>query len=121
MQSRYTGMEWTPAVDIYETADNWLVFVELPGMTRDDVDLTVFTDSIVLKGMKKPPARELAQSIEIYTGWFRRKVVLPGKVRVEDVKAAMKNGLLAIVLPRKHPARRRIEIKGGGDGNAEGT
>lgn len=110
---RQGEIDWTPAVDIYEADDHWLVFVELPGLTSGDVELTVHGESIVVKGVKKPPARELAQKLEIYTGWFRREIGLPGRVRIADVTASMENGVLRIYVPSETDRSVRIPVQGG--------
>lgn len=108
---RQGEIDWTPSVDIYEADDRWLVFVELPGLTSEDIDLTVFAESIVIRGVKKPPARELlAQKLEIYTGWFHREITVPGRIDVERVSASMENGVLAVVLPSETEKSVRIPV-----------
>lgn len=110
---RQGEIDWTPAVDIYESDDHWLVFVELPGLTSGDVDLTVYTESIIIRGVKRPPAKELAQKLEIYTGWFQREIRIPGRIRVEEVSASMENGLLRVFLPSETDRSVRIPVEGG--------
>ncbi|MFO8182789.1 MAG: Hsp20/alpha crystallin family protein [Candidatus Aegiribacteria sp.] len=108
---RQGEIDWTPSVDIYEADDRWLVFVELPGLTTEDIDLTVFAESIVIRGVKKPPAREfLAQKLEIYTGWFHREITVPGRIDVERVSASMENGILTVVLPSVTEESVRIPV-----------
>ncbi len=63
---------WTPAVDIYETKNQWLVYIELPGVSSDEIDPAIYPESVLIKGIKIPPASELsAEKIEIYTGYFQ--------------------------------------------------
>lgn len=110
---RQGEIDWTPAVDIYESEDRWLVFVELPGLTSKDIELTVFSESIVIRGVKKPPVREfLAQKLEIYTGWFQREISIPGRIVVQDVSASMENGVLTVVLPADRRKSVRIPVEG---------
>lgn len=93
-------INWTPAVDIYETKYQWLVYVELPGVSSDNIDLTVYPESVLIKGIKTPPVRELsAEKIEIIAGYFHREIHIPGRIRTASVTASMKNGVLSLILP----------------------
>ena len=104
---------WTPAVDIYEAAGVWLVYVELPGVDLRDVDLTVLQESIVIKGLKRPPASGLAaEKLEIFTGSFYREIMLPGPVDLSAVTARMENGVLVISLPVQDRLSMRIPVEG---------
>jgi HSP20 family protein len=110
---RQGEIDWTPAVDIYESDDRWIVFIELPGLTSKDIDLTVNSESIIIKGIKKPPVREyLAQKLEIYTGWFQREIAVPGRIKTGQVTASMENGILKVVLPSEAEKSVRIPIEG---------
>ncbi len=105
-------ISWTPAVDIYETEDKWLVYVELPGVLSANIDLTVFPESVLIKGIKTPPARELsAEKIEIFTGYFHREIYIPGRIRISEVTASMKNGVLSLILPAEKQTSIRIRVK----------
>ncbi len=110
---RQGEIDWTPAVDIYESDDRWIVFIELPGLTSKDIDLTVNSESIIIRGIKKPPVREyLAQKLEIYTGWFQREIAVPGRIKAGQVTASMENGILKVVLPSEAEKSVRIPIEG---------
>ncbi|MBN2587753.1 MAG: Hsp20/alpha crystallin family protein [Candidatus Fermentibacteraceae bacterium] len=114
---RQGEIDWTPAVDIYESDDSWLVFIELPGLTSRDIDLTVNSESIIVRGKKKPPVREyLAQKLEIYTGWFQREIAVPGRINTGQVTASMENGILKVVLPWEREKSVRIPVEGGSTG-----
>lgn len=111
---RQGEIDWTPAVDIYESDDSWLVFIELPGLTSADIDLTVTAESIIVRGVKKPPIRDfLAQKLEIYTGWFQREIAVPGRIKVAGVTATMDRGVLKIVLPAESEKSVKIPVQGG--------
>ena len=102
---------WSPAVDIYETGESWIVFMELPGLTSDDVELTIGDSSLVVRGTKLPPLTGCAAaSLEISTGHFAREIVTPGRIDRESVTASMKNGLLRVVLPRLTQKRVSVPI-----------
>lgn len=104
---------WAPPVDIYESEGCWLVFVELPGLSSEDVELTVYSESIVVSGVKKPPVREMpAEKLEICSGWFRREIRLPGRIAVEGTSASLKDGVLKVVLPAEDDRSFRIPVEG---------
>jgi len=104
-------ISWTPAVDIYEEKEKWLVFVELPGVPSDDIDITVFPESVLVKGIKTPPARALsAEKIEIYTGYFQRRISILGRINIDAVTASLKDGVLSIVLPFEEQESIKISV-----------
>ena len=109
-------ISWTPAVDIYETKNQWLVYIELPGVSSDDIDVTVYPESGLIKGIKIPPARELsAEKIEIYTGYFHREIRIPGRICMAEVTASMKNGVLSLILPIEKQKSIRIPVSQPGE------
>jgi len=112
---------WTPAVDIYEAAGVWLVYVELPGVLPRDIDLTVLPESLIIKGVKHAPARGLAaEKLEMFTGSFYREIELPGTIEVSGVTARMEDGILEISLPVANPLCMRIPVEGPEDETEEG-
>ena len=102
---------WTPAVDIYETEAHDLVLkVELPGMTREDIEVTVENSTLVLKGTKKFDAdvkEENYRRIERSYGTFHRSFTLPTTVDATKVGADFKNGILTVKLPFREEAKPR--------------
>jgi len=102
---------WTPAVDIFETENHDLVIkAELPGMTREDIDVTVENGTLVLKGQKKfdeAVKEEHYRRIERNYGQFYRTFTLPNTVDASKVSADYKNGILTVKLPFREEARPR--------------
>jgi HSP20 family protein len=102
---------WVPSVDIFETEKHDLVLrAELPGMTREDIDVTVENGTIVIKGEKKfdPEVKEENyRRIERAYGTFHRSFTLPTTVDTAKVSAKYKNGVLTITLPFKDEAKPR--------------
>ena len=102
---------WTPAVDIFETENHDLVIkAELPGMTREDIDVTVENATLVLKGQKKfdeAVKEEHYRRIERSYGQFYRTFTLPNTVDASKVSADYKNGILTVKLPFREEARPR--------------
>ena len=102
---------WVPSVDIYETDKHDLVLrAELPGMSREDIEVTVENGTIILKGEKKFDAEvkeENYRRIERSYGTFHRSFSLPNTVDAAKVAAEYKNGVLTITLPFKEEAKPR--------------
>ena len=102
---------WAPAVDIYETESHDLVLkAELPGMNREDIEVSVENSTLVLKGTKKFEAdvkEEQYRRIERSYGTFHRSFTLPNTVDATKVTAEFKNGVLAVKLPFREEAKPR--------------
>jgi HSP20 family protein len=102
---------WVPSVDIFETDKHDLVLrAELPGMTREDIEVTVENGTILIKGEKKfdPEVKEENyRRIERAYGVFHRSFTLPNTVDAGRVTAEYKNGVLTITLPFKEEAKPR--------------
>lgn len=106
---------WMPAVDISETDDALLLYAELPGMTKDDVDITLENNLLSIRGerkFEKEAQKENFHRIERTYGSFSRSFTLPSNVRSDEVKASFKDGLLHIEIPKAEEAKpRKISIK----------
>ena len=102
---------WTPSVDIFETENHDLVLkAELPGMTREDIEVSVENSTLVLKGEKKFESEvkeENYRRIERSYGNFHRSFTLPTTVDTSKVGAEFKNGVLTVKLPFREEAKPR--------------
>ena len=97
---------WTPLADVYETADGFVVQVDLPGLTAEDVEVHVDGDRLVLRGRRRPS--EAARPDNYYRmersyGPFVRTFVLAPDVDPDRVTANFKDGLLRLELPKVRP------------------
>lgn len=105
---------WTPALDVYEDKDNLYVRAELPGMKKEEIDLSLHEGSLSLSGERK--GQEEFKEAEVYRaerffGRFQRTVTLPTPVAVDKVKAQYKDGILTITLPKAEEAKpKHIEV-----------
>ncbi len=107
--------EWLPAVDIYENAHQEIVLkAELPGITREDIDLRVENNTLTLRGERKRDTAvkdEQYHRVERSYGAFSRSFALPTRIDTEHVRAEFKDGVLSITLPVKAEAKpRQIEV-----------
>jgi HSP20 family protein len=110
---------WIPAVDIFETDNHDLVVrAELPGISREDIEVSVENSTLVLKGDKKFDAEVKEESyrrIERTYGTFHRSFTLPNTVDTSKVSADFKNGVLTVKLPFREEAKPRtinVEVAG---------
>jgi len=99
---------WTPALDIYEDHDNVFVRLELPGMKKEDISLSLHNGSLSISGERK--GEEKAQEAEVYRserffGRFHRTITLPTPVASDKVKAQYKDGILTVTLPKAEEAK----------------
>jgi HSP20 family protein len=102
---------WVPAVDIFETPNHDLIVrAELPGLNREDIEVTVENGTLVLKGEKKFDAEvkeEQYRRVERTYGTFHRSFTLPNTVDTSKVGADFKNGVLTVKLPFREEAKPR--------------
>src|SRR5713226_8966508 len=106
---------WSPSVDIYENKDHIVLEAELPGMSREDFDLSVENNVITLRGERHFEKKEETDNyhrVERAYGSFLRSFTLPNTVSAEGATAEYKNGVLRVALPKREETKaRRIEIK----------
>ncbi len=104
---------FVPAVDIYETDNEIVLKAEIPGVSKEDIKIEVQDGVITLKGEKKVEKEvkeENYHRIERAYGSFQRSFSLPSNVDRDRIKAAYKDGVLEVVLPKKEEAKPR-EVK----------
>jgi HSP20 family protein len=102
---------WAPAVDIHETKDELVVTAELPGVKEKDIHLSIVGDMLSLRGQRAASSQEESyHRIERWSGSFERHIHLPIPVQAEKVRAAYRDGVLEIRLPKVEEIKPR-EIK----------
>jgi len=106
---------WTPAVDITEHDDQFVVKVELPGVNKDDVKITLENNILTIRGEKKQEKetkKENYHRVERSYGSFQRSFTLPMTVKSDKIDAVYKDGILQIALPKAEEAKpKQIEVK----------
>ncbi len=112
-----TASTWSPAVDIYETADSIVLKAELPGLSRENIDIQVRDNTLTLKGERRFE-REVKDEnylrIERSYGAFQRGFSLPAVIQQDKIKATFKDGVLEVNLPKAEeakPKQVKIEVK----------
>jgi len=100
-----TGFDFTPAVDLEETKDAYIVKSDLPGLEKDKIDLTVKENILTIEGVRETTNETQDSKKGYYAqersyGSFARSLSLPGPVDESKIVAAYKNGVLTITLPK---------------------
>ncbi|HEX8634460.1 MAG TPA: Hsp20/alpha crystallin family protein [Pyrinomonadaceae bacterium] len=109
---------WAPTVDIYENKDQIVLEAELPGMNREDFELSIENNVLTLRGERRFEKRDESDNyhrVERSYGSFTRSFTLPQTVSPENVAAEYRNGVLRVVMQKREEVKaRRIEIAGEG-------
>ena len=101
---------WMPPVDIQEREDAYRLQAELPGLTKEDINITMENNILRLSGerkFEKDVKKESYHRIERTYGTFTRSFALPSQVNAEGVQAAFENGVLTITVPKAEQAKPR--------------
>jgi HSP20 family protein len=104
---------WAPPIDVYETRDDLVVTVELPGVREKDIHLSMTGDVLSLRGQRGIAAEAREENyhrIERWSGTFERQVPLPIPVHADNIRASYRDGVLEIRLPKLEEVKPR-EIK----------
>ena len=107
----FTG--WSPPFDLYESGDHLVAVVELPGMRKEDPDISLHDGTLTISGERKRESNngETAQRTERYVGTFRRSITLPARVDASKVSATYEDGILKVTLPKTEEAKpKQIQV-----------
>ncbi len=102
------------AVDVFQTKDEIVIKSTIAGVRPEDIDISINNDMITIRG-KRDKDHEVADEDyfyrECYWGGFSRSIILPCEVKIDRIKATMKNGVLTITLPKATKVSRVTVIK----------
>jgi HSP20 family protein len=99
---------WAPRIDVYEEGNELVVRADLPGVKREEVQVTVDGDQLVLRGERKEEKEikeERYYRSERSYGSFYRSITLPGAVDPKDIKAQLRDGVLEVRVPKPAPEK----------------
>ena len=105
-ESPMTG--WAPALDVHEDKDSFCVRLELPGMKREDIEVSLQDGSLIISGERKEEKVNEETTVhrqERYYGKFSRALTLPTAVAGDKVKAQYRDGILTVTLPKAEEAK----------------
>jgi len=113
--TRVATSQWAPAVDIKEEDDKYVLRADIPGVSPEDIEVSMDKGVLSIKGERKEESEENKEDfhrIERRYGSFYRRFSLPDTADATAVSAEGKNGVLEIVIPKKEQEQpRRIEVK----------
>lgn len=113
--------KFTPACEITESEDHYLMSIDLPGMKKEDIKVEVLDNVLTVSGERKreftADKNERVQRFEKSYGYFKRSFTLPASIEVGKVEARYEDGVLELYLPKTQAAKpRQIEIQSGKSG-----
>ena len=94
---------WTPAIEVFEKEDRFLVKAELPGMKEEDIDVSAVGDTLTIKGERKAESEVKEEDYyccERSYGSFFRSIALPSHVDAQKIEASYEDGVLEVSLPK---------------------
>ncbi len=102
----------TPLVDIFENEDEILLFADMPGVEKDDININIDNGTLSLSGLRKMESSGAVQWEEFGEAEYQRTFSVPQTIDVGKVSAEMQDGVLRLHLPKSEAAKpRQIEIK----------
>ena len=114
-ERRIPLFEWTPAADMLEDEDELIVRMELPGMKKENLSISLRENRLTVKGERKEEEEKKGRTYhrkEFYYGTFERTFTLPVSVDPDKVSATYENGILEIKLPKAEAVKpKEIPIK----------
>jgi HSP20 family protein len=114
--SRHHPESWAPPIDVYETARAYVITAELPGLSREQVELAVEDSRLTIQGRREaaaPPSGAVHfHQVERGHGAFRRTFEFSEKIDADHVTADLADGVLTISIPKAAPPpARKIEVR----------
>ena len=107
--------EWMPKIDVKETEKEIVVNVEVPGMTKDDINILLTDGLLTVSGEKRHESEDKKENfhvIERRFGSFKRSIRMPNDIEAEKIDASYKDGVLTIIVPKSEAVQpKKIEIK----------
>jgi HSP20 family protein len=108
------GTPWAPPIDVYETADRYVITAEVPGLSRDQIELALQDNRLTIRGTRPAGVRESTtrhfHQIERGHGSFQRTFALGDPVDAAAISADLRDGVLTVILPKTVSPPRRIEV-----------
>lgn len=111
---RHANRGWVPPVDIYETADHYVLVAELPGFGPTDFTVSATAGSVTLSGSRPPLDVGAPQFLRIERGQgdFSRTFSFPEAISMPGIEADLREGLLTVIVPKAaFVAPQRIDIR----------
>lgn len=115
LRGALAGGDYVPAIDVLRDKDAVTIKADLPGMKREDIEVTVLNGHLAIRGEKKQETESTdAQRVERFYGSFERVIDLPFPVDVETIRATFRDGVLEVRCPLREEAKPRqiaVDVK----------
>ena len=109
------GTAWAPPIDVYETEDRYVLTAEVPGVSREDIDVAVQDNRLRLRGARSAGPADGGllhfHQVERGHGSFERTFQFADPVETDRISADLRDGVLTITLPKVAAPPRRIEVR----------
>lgn len=114
--SRHQGESWSPPIDVYETGGAYIITAEVPGLSRDQVDLAVEDSRLTIQGRREARPGTSGEvhyhQVERGHGVFKRTFEFAEPIDAEHVTADLADGVLTVSIPKiAPPPARKIEVR----------
>jgi HSP20 family protein len=120
--TQLADVPWSPMADVSETDDAYRVHVEVPGISKDQIDVQLMDRELVVSGEIKEHEDGKQRQSSRRTGRFEYRTFLPGDVKPDEVSAELADGVLTVTVPKSEEAKpRRIEVKESASAGARGS
>jgi HSP20 family protein len=115
IEREYESAVWMPLTDVYEDKDNYMLTLDLPGISKEDVKISYNDGQLSISGERKQEKESKDGSwhrVERNYGKYFRSFTLPKKIKEDKIEAEFKNGQLTITVPKAKEAKpKEIDIK----------
>jgi len=105
---------WAPALDLLEDKDNLVATLEVPGLAKEDIDVSVRDGVLSISGERRQEKENGGSAVhrrERFVGRFHRTISLPKSVKAEAIKASYRDGILTVAMPKTEEAKpKQIEV-----------
>lgn len=102
---------WAPDSDLSETDNEYYLMVDLPGMSKKDIEVSYQNKRLTISGERKLEEKETTKDLlrkERYHGRFLRSFTLPEEIKEENIKANFKDGVLTVKIPKSEVQKRKL-------------
>ena len=107
--------QWSPPADAYETEDEFVLTIEVPGIEQEQIDLQIKDLVLSLKGQRNPCAdlaNQVYYRLERPSGTFERRFSVPDSIDTEKIRAKLHDGVLTVSLPKKQRRKKfKVEVR----------
>ena len=106
---------WQPYADVYETEEEFIIKLELAGVAKSDIAITLSGDQLCVRGIRRESVHQEGKrwyhKMEIIQGQFEKLVALPQSIAANQIKSSFSNGILDIRLPKSQKLTVEVPVE----------